>query len=83
MPSIDDPLHIGSRRWIAWKLVQLAHRIYDASFYERITIKHKSGEVVCEIDVQSDMYGAGVMSMFGSEFGDYEIEWDEFKPEWL
>lgn len=83
MSSIDDSLRPGTRRWIAWKLVQLAHRIYDATFYERITVAGPDGPEI-EIDIAADMYGGGVMSSYGHDrFGDYQLTWDEFTPEWL
>lgn len=74
---------IGPRRWIAWKLVQLAHRIHDAEFWERITIKDPDGSIVIEWQICADTYGRGIASRFGtSQFGGYQASSEEFKPEW-
>jgi hypothetical protein len=74
----------GNRRWIAWKLVQLAARIYDAEFYERIVIRDSDGDDVLEFTVTSDLYGCGVSSSIGhDEFGGYTVTWEEFTPDWL
>lgn len=75
---------IGSRRWIAWKLVQLAARIYDAESYERITITGPEG-VVHTLDVVNDGYGAGISGGNGrDEFGGYRLDLDfDYRPDWL
>ncbi|QBI99776.1 hypothetical protein SEA_THREERNGTARJAY_148 [Mycobacterium phage ThreeRngTarjay] len=83
---------IGSRRWIAWKLVQLAHRIYDAEYYERIYVTDLAGQEVVEAVVIGDPYGCGI---FGTSGGllpggvralpdGSAIHWDDdYKPDWL
>jgi len=74
-------IRIGSRRWIAWKLVQLAHRIYDAEYHERITITDEHGRVG-EFVIVADLYGCGVSSYSGPwKIGDCKIAWEEFTPE--
>jgi hypothetical protein len=77
---------VGSRRWIAWKLVQLAHRVYDAEYYEQITITGPDGEDLVEFVINADLYGGGVSMMTGHEnFGEgYGVHWtDDYVPDWL
>jgi len=72
-----------SRRWIAWKLVQLAARIYDAEYHERITIRDYEGNPVIEWHVVSDLYGCGVSSQHGdTAFGEFAAVCEEFEPDW-
>lgn len=83
-----DPLElprIGSRRWIAWKLVQLAHRIFDAEYYETITVTDSNGEEVVEFLIVSDLWGNGVSMQTGSTtFGGYNVSWGtDVHPAWL
>lgn len=52
---------IGSRRWIAWKLVQLAYRICDVDYDEVLTVR-VGGRTVATIEVSSNLYGNGVSS---------------------
>lgn len=83
---LDGMPRVGSRRWIAWKLVQLAHRVFDAEFYERIVISGPDGEDIIEFEIVADLYGGGVSSQFGCDtFGDgYGVRWeDDYVPEWL
>lgn len=56
---------LSPRRWVAWRLVCLAHRLYDATFYERIQLRNGYGDVVAEVCIEGDEYGAGVWSVFG------------------
>lgn len=83
---------IGNRRWIAWKLVQLAARIYDAEYYQRIYINGPDGKQVFEAGIIGDLYGAGVFTTFGVNPWDNEMTIpagstlhfdDDYKPEWL
>ena len=72
-----------SRRWIAWKLVQLAARIYDAEYHERIAILDYEGVPVIEWCLTGDEYGAGVSFQYGdTQFGDYTVVWEEIEPDW-
>lgn len=50
-----------SRRWIAWRLIQLAYRIHDADFDDSLTI-YVGGRKVAEIGVLGNTYGNGVTS---------------------
>ena len=50
---------MGLRKWSALKLVRLAHRIYDATWYETVKI----GDV--EILIEADSYGGGIQMMYG------------------
>lgn len=86
----EEPLtgkpRIGSRRWIAWKLVQLAHRVFDAEYYERIVIHDPEGDELIEFVINADLYGGGVSSQTGwdSFAGGYHVAWyDNFHPDWL
>lgn len=77
---------IGSRRWIAWKLVQLAHRIFNAEYHERIVVSGPDGEDIIEFVINGDLYGGGVSMQYGHDtFGDgYSVRWeDDYVPEWL
>lgn len=77
-----------TRQWIAWKLVQLAHRIFDAEYYESIYINDSDGARICEAIICSDLYGGGVSVMYGG-MGESlpegaTIHWDDdYKPDWL
>ncbi|AID58880.1 hypothetical protein PBI_GAIA_61 [Mycobacterium phage Gaia] len=80
-------IKLGPRRWIAWKLVQLAYRIYDAERYERIYVNDPDGNLVFEAVVIGDLYGCGISSIFrdGAELPARSvIHWDEdYRPDWL
>jgi hypothetical protein len=87
------PLRVGNRRWIAWKLVQLAHRICDTEYYERIVITDEHDQVG-EFVIVGDAYGCGVTSYSGLpvrssldpdtwKFGSCDLVWEEFTPDWL
>ncbi|WP_044109812.1 hypothetical protein [Mycobacterium canetti] len=53
------------RKWLAWKLVQLAARLHDAEYRETISIlSASSGSQVC-IEVTGDCYGCGVSAIGG------------------
>lgn len=56
---------IGIRRWCAWRLVQLAHRIADTTVTERIVIVAPDGGPVIEWEIEGDAYGGGVSSQHG------------------
>ncbi|AEJ94057.1 hypothetical protein SEA_ERICMILLARD_146 [Mycobacterium phage EricMillard] len=82
--------HIGSRRWIAWKLVQLAARIYDAEYYERIHVTDALGREIFEAVIVGDSYGCGISSATApagrsARLPDGStIHWDDdYKPDWL
>jgi hypothetical protein len=87
MSDPPDMPRIGSKRWIAWKLVQVAHRFYNAEYYERIAIKDPDGDVAIEWVVNADLYGGGVSYCYGvlgdSFGGGYTATWEEFTPDWL
>jgi hypothetical protein len=48
------------RKWVAWKLVQLAAKLYDAEHEEFISITELGGTEVARIWVTGDEYGSGV-----------------------
>lgn len=52
------------RRWIAWKLVQLAYRICDTEYYQTIAIQPPSPGGL-EIRIRGDAYGGGIDSTSG------------------
>lgn len=77
-----------TRQWIAWKLVQLAARIHDAEFYERIFVTDADGATVYEATIVSNSYGSGISSIYGCEDQILEagatVHWDDdYKPDWL
>lgn len=57
-------MRLGPRRWIAWKLVQLASRIYQAEYEQTITVTPPQGHEI-EIHVIGDLYGCGISSTSG------------------
>lgn len=56
------------RKWLAWKLVQVAARLYDAEWEESITITTPTGDGI-EIDVLGDEYGCGISGTSGIAWG--------------
>ncbi|WPH57721.1 hypothetical protein [Mycobacterium phage WXIN] len=83
---------IGNRRWIAWKLVQLAWRVYNPEYCQRIHITRPDGRQVFEAVIVADLYGNGVSSTIGVNPWDNEmsipagstlIYEDEYEPDWL
>jgi len=56
------------RKWMAWKLQQLAARVYYAEWEESITIRTPSGQELV-INVIGDDYACGIASTYG-------IRWD-------
>jgi hypothetical protein len=56
---------LGLRRWLAWRLMQLAHRIADTTVTERIVIVAPDGGPVVEWEIEGDAYGSGVSSQTG------------------
>ncbi|PVB03135.1 hypothetical protein [Mycobacteroides abscessus] len=56
---------LGVRRWLAWRLVQLAHRIADTTVIERIVIVGPDARPVVEWEIEGDAYGGGVFSQTG------------------
>lgn len=84
---VDMPRPL-TRRWIAWKLVQLAYRVFDAGYYERIYINDAGGRLVFDAVICSDLYGCGVSSMYGGageSLGEGStVHWDDdYRPDWL
>ncbi|AEJ92201.1 hypothetical protein LITTLEE_154 [Mycobacterium phage LittleE] len=82
---------IGSRRWIAWKLVQLAARIHYAEYCERIYVTDPAGQEVVEVVVIGDPYGCGIFSTSGGLLpggaralpDGSTIHWgDDCQPDW-
>src|SRR5690606_19887839 len=79
---------LGVRRWIAWKLVRLAARIYDPEHYERVWVEDPHGRTVFEAVIVADVYGCGLSSVLGRE-GEVlpagsMINWDwDYRPDWL
>lgn len=74
---LDGVPKFGSRRWIAWKLVRIARRIYDAEYDERIIVTDPHGEELTVFEVVGDMYSCGISSQSGATtLGDgYGIAW--------
>lgn len=79
---------LGVRRWVAWKLVQLAYKIHDPDYYERIYITDADGDEVFWANISADIYGCGVSSMYGY-VGEVlpagcMVHWDDdYRPDWL
>ena len=55
---------MAPRKWLAWKLVQLAHRLHDPEWVETLEINTKGGSQL-RINVLGDEYGCGITSMNG------------------
>lgn len=55
---------LGVRRWVAWRLVQLARLFYDAEWREFISIDTPDGKHL-RIDVVGDEYACGISSTSG------------------
>lgn len=53
---------MGVRRWVAWKLVQVAAKIYDTETHERITVWDSLGGLIGTWTVTGDAYGCGITS---------------------
>lgn len=71
------------RRWVAWKLVQLAWHIFMPEREESIRIIDAAGRTVAEWEIVGDVYGCGISSQIVTdELPDgWTIEtdpWDEF-----
>lgn len=49
------------RRWIAWRLVQLAARIHDTEVREYVLLCDDDGAVVASVGVVGDGYGCGIV----------------------
>lgn len=50
----------GVRYWVAWKLVQLAYRVKDTTFFQVIRIPGGSAVLI-----EADTWGAGVRCALG------------------
>lgn len=55
----------GVRYWLAWKLVQLAYRVKDTSFYQVIRFNDESAVLI-----EADAWGAGVRSALSVHWAD-------------
>ncbi|NKY60450.1 hypothetical protein [Nocardia flavorosea] len=55
----------GARYWLAWKLVQVAHRVKDTTYWQVIRIPGRSAVLV-----EADTWGSGVSAAFGVHWGD-------------
>lgn len=53
-----------ARKWLAWKLVQLAARLHHTEYVEAISILSPTGRQVY-IEVTGDSYGCGISSIHG------------------
>ena len=91
MDSVREPYQdpkFPNRRWIAWKLVQLAYRIYPHSeFYQRIYVRNADGDMIWEAEIVADLYGCGISSGYGRDGelppgSTIKLEW-EYDPDWL
>lgn len=72
------------RRWLAWKLQQLAVRIHDTEFHQLLSVYAPDGRRIVEWDVYADGYGAGVSSQdtHGCPSG-YRVGWEDIDfEEW-
>ncbi|QRY51705.1 hypothetical protein [Mycolicibacterium septicum] len=78
---------IGNRRWIAWKLVQIAYRIYNPTFYQRIHIEDPAGLTLFEAVIAGDLYGSGIESEYGPPVelpeGSRVFVDDDYEPDYL
>lgn len=54
------------RQWIAWRIVRLAHRIYDATWWETVEIGNT------RILIEADNYGGGIQSIMGGDWKDHD-----------
>ena len=61
---------ISGRRWIAWKLVRLAHRIHDADYRQVVRLPGTERHLM----IEGSEYGHGVTSSRG-------FEWHESPPD--
>lgn len=57
------------KKWLAWKLVQLAARLHDAEWVEVLTAVSPSGHEI-RIEVMGDEYGCGIYSTTGLRWTD-------------
>lgn len=58
----------AARRRVAWVLVALGHRVYDATFTVLVVMNDReTGELLAEVEVLADDYGGGSLStiMYG------------------
>jgi hypothetical protein len=62
------------RKWLAWKLVQLAHRLHDPEYVEHIGIETSAGRKI-DINVIGDEYGRGISSTSGIP---WKVCWDVY-----
>lgn len=78
---------MGPRKWLAWKLVQLAARLHDAEWEEVITVDVPGWPLV-HFAIVADEYGCGVSATSGigwtvgdsietGRVGDVEFTWAE------
>lgn len=49
------------RQWLAWRLVRIAHRLYDPEWYQCINITTATGREL-RINIIGDDYGCGISS---------------------
>lgn len=51
---------MGIRQWVAWKLVQVAAKLYDTEVEQRICVWDRDGILLGSWAVLGDGYGCGV-----------------------
>ena len=61
----DVTLWKRPRRWIAWKLVCLAERIYCSVYEQEITVTNRRGENELTIWINGNLYGEGITAATG------------------
>lgn len=80
---------LGLRRYVAWKLVQLAHLLHDAEHYERLYITAAGGGEIFSAEIVGDEYGCGIATLNNRHWGEVlpagcRVHWDDdYKPDWL
>lgn len=75
---------LGLRRWLAWKLVQLAFKICNTEHHETLTVTTPDGQRIVEWLISGDAYGGGVFAQdtHGCPDG-YIVEWAEKWPDYM
>lgn len=69
---------LGLRRWIAWRLVRLAERIFTSSYEEElIIVDTTTDQEVMRVGVFGDYYGSGVSSIFNELPEHLKLIWTE------
>lgn len=75
---------LGIRRWIAWKLVQLAARVYYSELHQTLSVYAPDGHRIVQWLVVGDDYCAGTFpqDMHYSPDG-YTVIWEDKWPDYM